>query len=954
MAKLVNPALFIGLGGTGHKVLLQLKKSILNNYGEMPPVIDMLCFDTDEQELLSSKQDLTYINKKGELVTEPVRFDNDEVYGIAVKSPDKLLKFDYINEWISPIVKPKITPSDTGAKQIRQMGRFAIFENSPENIVNKIKGKISLLNDISTQKNMVDYEINGNLSVHLVFSPCGGTGAGTFIDMVMNLKKLNPGLVVNGYLVMPEFYTGFPMTHSVIKNFYGSLIEIDHLMGKDTLGNQKWSNYYKKPYEVNYTGTGNSFNLGTSKFLDYIYLFDKHLENGKEILDVKNVYDRIGRILYMMVSGPGQSMQTAYSNNDDSDHPSSPETNGKRRNYSSMGISQIILDKNFLKQVKSSQIINKILNVYSFDNLHLDSETLNVFIDSNSWREDAGKDMVIDRLMPQNQLKYSFETVNPSEFGKESNVVIQTNVKNLLRDIDLKVKTNSTKISDEIFEDFKLKIVDKITSYLKDKGGVSECKQFLSFMIGSFQGMANEMNEEVIKHASNKTILEKNLIDFVTAIQEEENSFNPIGKKGRIQKECENYVGQSEKILLENWQIVRKEAAKLFYDKCLEQLKEHQKNINNFADLLVEANTQIETEKIHLLHNSPTETDFETYIHTYYKDLVALDESDVNIEEAFRGIDFSTLYQLNKVSDVINTIRNFVNQTDAIKSIDLLSVEKILSKLPEETIKNIVSYLDKSSSVCIDIDSASYLNNSLRTSMQKFGFICVQNQEESLFRKGGDLQNNIKTAGGYTEFLPFSTNDPDRISMIKIAGMFPACAIKNMENYKSDFEISMKVGGTYHYSDVYFEKYAMDLIDGPTDDEGEAQKWFTVGSALGKIYLEKGALILKDENERPIQLSEGSRDKTNRVKCAEIFSKNKEYSKYIEQIYDNLYTENKPELIKKFTDFYKNITSVEILGKQFSTMDKLSPEWQNVYDEKKILKDFGLSNGIAAEKFEEA
>ena len=953
MAKKVNPALFIGLGGTGHKVLLQLKKSILTNYGEIPPVIDMLCFDTDEKELLSSKQELTYINKKGELVTEPIRFDSDEIYEISVKSPDKLLKFDYINNWISPIVKPKITPSNTGARQIRQMGRFAIFENSPENISNRINEKINVLKNISNDKSAADYEIIGNLSIYLVFSPCGGTGAGTFIDMAMNLKKLNPGITINSYLVMPEFYTGFPMTNSVVKNFYGSLIEIDHLMGKDTLGEQKWSNYYKKPYEVNYTGSGNSFNLGSSTFLSSINLFDKHLENGKVILDVKDVYDRIGRILYLMVSGPGQKLESQTNNLEAMDHASSPETNGKRRNYSSMGISQIILDKNFLKRVKASQIINKLLNVYSFDNLHLDTETLNVFIDSNSWREDKGKDMVIDRLMPQNQLKYAFETVYPAEFGKESNVVLQANVKNLLRDIDLKVKTSCDKVGNELFEDFKIKVSDKISMHLKNKGGVSECKQFLSFMIGSFQGMANEMNEEGIKHTSNKTVLEKNLLDFVAAIVEEENSINPFGKKGRIQKECENYVGQSELILKENWEIVRKEAAKLFFDKSIEILKEHQQNINNFADLLIEANTQIETEKTQLLNNSPSETDFETYIHTYYKDLVVVDESDINIEEAFLGIDFSSLYKLNKVSDIIFMIRNFVNQTQAILSIDELSVEKILSQLPEETIKNIVSYLDKSSSICIDIDEASFVTNTSYTKTEKSVFICVENEKESLFRLDGELQKNFKTSGGYGTFTPFTTNDPDRITMIKFIGGFPACAIKKLPNYKAEFEMSMR-GGGYHYSDTYFEKYAIDLIDGPSDDEGEAQKWFTVGSALGKIYLERGALILEYENKMPVQLSEGSRDKTNRPKCAEIFAKNKEYSKYIEQIYNNLYTENKPDLVKKFTDFYKNITSVEVLGKQFSTIDKLSPEYQNVFNEKKILKDFGMSNGIAAEKFEEA
>ena len=156
MKKIVNPALFIGLGGTGHKVLLQVKKAILTNYGEVPSGIDMLCFDTDTKELLSSSENLTYRKKNGELVTESIRFENAEVYGIAVKNPDKLLKFEHINQWLSDIVKPKITPSDEGARQIRQMGRFAIFENSPEKIREKIREKISRLNDISNDKDNIE------------------------------------------------------------------------------------------------------------------------------------------------------------------------------------------------------------------------------------------------------------------------------------------------------------------------------------------------------------------------------------------------------------------------------------------------------------------------------------------------------------------------------------------------------------------------------------------------------------------------------------------------------------------------------------------------------------------------------------------------------------------------------------------------------------------------------
>ena len=560
--------------------------------------------------------------------------------------------------------------------------------------------------------------------------------------------------------------------------------------------------------------------------------------------------------------------------------------------------------------------------------------------------------MIIDRLMTQSQLKYNFESVYPSEFKNEANIIIETNVKNLLRDIDLKIKTNCNNISSEIFTDFKVKLSEKISLYLKNKGGVNECKQFLSFMIGSFQGMSNEMNDETIKHASNKSSLEKNLLDFIVAMKNEESSFNPIGKKARIQKECENYVGQSEKILLENWQFLRKESAKLFFDKCLEELKQKQKQINSFAELLIEANTQVETKKIHLLNRTPAETDFETYIHTHYKEILNFEKSDIKIEEAFREIDFSKLLDLNKISEIISIIQNFATSTESIKAIDELTAEKILIKLPEDRIKNIISYLDKSSSVCIDIDSSSFLNNSGRTSMQKFGFICVEDEKDTIFNNKGDIYKNLSAAGGYSTLTSYSTNDPNRITIIKVAGMFPGIAIKRMADYKAEFISSMKFGG-YHYSDTYFEKYAQDLIDGPSDVEGEGAKWFTVASAIGKIFLERAALTFKkDSASKEILLYEGSKNKTDRSEAVKIFIKNKENSAFIEKYFYSIWDNDRPKTIETLVSFFKKIETTEVLGKQFDNIEKDSPEYDNIFMEKSILKDFCISLGISPEKFD--
>ena len=953
MAKIVNPALFIGLGGTGHKVLLQVKKSLLSNYGEMPPATDILCFDTDTQELLNAKQDLTYRKKQsGELVTEQIKFDGSEVIGISVKNPAGLLKFEHIKSWLSKIITPQIGPSDTGAKQIRQMGRFAIFENyNTQGIKEKIRAKITRLNDIAKLRN-IEYEIAGDTCVHLVFSPCGGTGAGTFIDTVMIIKSIQPAIKIYGYLVMPDFYTSFPMTHSVVKNAYASLLEIDHLMGKDaTKPLLNWSNYPQKPFEVDYSGSGEKFFLDAAKFFEYLYLFDNIIESGRSILDVEDVYDRIGRILYLMVSGPGAKMQSAYSNNDDYRFPSSPETNGKRRNYSSMGISQIILDKNYLTQLKISQISNRVLSAYCFSTEPLDGASLDTFIDSNSWREDRGKDMVIDRLMPRNQLKYVTDPLFPAKIKKECNVELKNNTDVFLRQWDEKTISNCNKIGDDIFNDFKTKLSDNVSSYLKNKGGLGQCKQFLTFLIGSFQGMGDEMQNESITHRSNKDKLQKDLPAYLDAIVSEENSFYPIGKDKRINETCKNYVAHSEKILLESWQITRKEAAKLFYDKSLKLLKDQQKQIQDVEQLLLEAVTEIERESQNLLNNIATERDFERYIHNYYKEILILNEEDINLEEAFRGIDFTSILKFSKVADIKNLIKNFVKTTEAVRSIDNLTVEKIIEKLPKNVIKNIVSYLDASSGVCIDVDSASFLNNSGRTEMQKFGFICVENEKETIFNEDSEIYKSISAEGGYSTLRAFTTLDPNTITMVKIAGMFPGCSIKRISDYKAQFENSTKHGG-YHYSDTYFELNAMDLIDGD-DNEREGLKWFVVGSALGKIYLEKGGIVLEYENKKKVPLFEGIRGKTNRELCSKYFMKNKNYLKYIEELYNNLYDENNSLTKDKFVNFYKNITSVEVLGKQFETMDKLSSEYNHIFDEKGALKEFGLANGIRPEKFED-
>jgi len=74
---------------------------------------------------------------------------------------------------------------------------------------------------------------------------------------------------------------------------------------------------------------------------------------------------------------------------------------------------------------------------------------------------------------------------------------------------------------------------------------------------------------------------------------------------------------------------------------------------------------------------------------------------------------------------------------------------------------------------------------------------------------------------------------------------------------------------------------------------------------------------------------------------------------YVEKYFNKFYDDNdKSGIAEKFVNFYKNITTVEMLGKQFDKMDDQSKEYKNIFEEKAALKEFAIQLGINPEKFE--
>ena len=160
--------LYIGLGGTGMTSLLHTKKMVLENYGEIPPMIGFLGIDTDG----------SICTKSIESTEGKVSLNAFEQASIISKEAPEIFEVNR-EECFSWVPNENVAAIDSQywyPGQVRSNGRLAISINY-EKVKKSIKDaitKITNTNDIDNQK----YKLLSNtIEVHMVFSICGGTGA---------------------------------------------------------------------------------------------------------------------------------------------------------------------------------------------------------------------------------------------------------------------------------------------------------------------------------------------------------------------------------------------------------------------------------------------------------------------------------------------------------------------------------------------------------------------------------------------------------------------------------------------------------------------------------------------------------------------------------------------------------------------------------------------------------
>lgn len=254
-SKLIDaPVLLIGLGGTGAKSLIRIKKLISDRIGgNKPENLEYLSIDTDDR-----------INK---MLYSGVGFSSANSEVCIIKDTELLTSYlnreisfgSNINEWLSNDID--VQHITDGAGCVRQVGRLLLFREINK-IESTIRNKVAKITKNNMNKSKYIY-------VFIVTGISGGTGSGTFIDIPFVVRHIIEDMLyrckVFGFLFLPDVnlqHTSDPATVTNLKrNGFAALKELDYVMNLGKGGNgeifeQDYGSFKvtesRKPYDMCY------------------------------------------------------------------------------------------------------------------------------------------------------------------------------------------------------------------------------------------------------------------------------------------------------------------------------------------------------------------------------------------------------------------------------------------------------------------------------------------------------------------------------------------------------------------------------------------------------------------------------------------------------------------------------------------------------------------------------
>ena len=822
MQYLIRKSVVIGIGGTGAKAVLNVKKRYLEVFGEIPPTTKFLVFDTTDKESLA-------LPSEGEIALKDSEFVKMEVRG-----PKQLLKANAeIREWFPENIPAK--PITSGAGQIRALGRLALFANA-KRVYEIIRNTIHDTKNFALAAALENrYKIsNNNLLVHLVTSTAGGTGSGIFIDiahLVREFTEETDQLV--GYLLLPDIYITKPFHHHIYPNTYAAFKELDYAMNI-TMGETR-------PFVFNDKDIG----IESPPF-NIVFTINNQNADNISYNDENELAEIIGAGIFLLAGATGKGMGDVW-DNFQSIVTDKGKWYGKSPNFLSFGLSEIRYDSEMEKRHVSDNIINDLAYKIAGGCVEMDVKSdVNTFIRSAGLEEHDADD-VINALLTDRDLPFVKLPKSPS---KDLATKFIGQAKKSVRNTDNELKD----IAQKRFADFKDEQFDKVLSFIKEKvdmiGGLSYSQMMIAEMIGRFDECKHEMENEKLEYSEKNKSLMPQIDQAIEDVRSKAKAL--IGASGKIEKAIRALKDHMDRHAYNAMEYIRRDYASKFFALLIKELEKQNNRIlglkTSMSSISQVIGKRLQRYKAAVGKSHPFAITL-SYVDTY-----RIEPGDfikwLNLKKKMSFIELSDI----TTEDIESIMDEYCHSLDIIRKVESATVEEILKSMNDENKYQQMSRLDDLAVPLWKYNTA-FVTGKYSTEM--IYFLGTESAENTILRND-QMQSALASSDQKPTVI--STGDKTRIICFKAEAALPAFIINNFEKYYEEYN-DPNASFTYHR--MKSVGHLPELF--PPIGESENRKWWSLALASpfalitkkGSYYYIKSKSRGKEVDDYEIKLPQG-------------------------------------------------------------------------------------------------
>ena len=337
----ISRSLIIGVGGTGHQIMLDIRKRLVDKYGALDklPIVSFLLLDTD-QAIFSKNPDYD----------DEVNLDNADKIHTSVHGVDSLRKnlreHPHLRNWLDPRV---LTGDiDQGAGAVRARGRLAYFWNYNQ-IARRLEEQMLQITKDSSKETAIrnGLQVGEGITVYIVGSLLGGTGSGMFLDLaytVRNKFKNQRMLETVGMFSIPPNSEAVAVDNR--PNAYAALLELNHYTDPTTT--------FTAQYQADIPPMEDA-----DPPFRYTYLADTS-SPAAQLDSVKDLVEMIGHSIFLDLTSEFQRQKKSNRNNFDQFLITSDGL-GCPQNYLGFGLSAIQFPKDKVMAACSNRLAGDIV-----------------------------------------------------------------------------------------------------------------------------------------------------------------------------------------------------------------------------------------------------------------------------------------------------------------------------------------------------------------------------------------------------------------------------------------------------------------------------------------------------------------------------------------------------------------------------------------------------------------